>query len=128
MNLLQKIDREECERLAQDFPVQNFRAGDTIVATIPRLKVSTSIKKGQKVEPSWYDEKIEGVCLSRTSRGMGSNVVIRRVVNGMGSILMVPLYGTKIEVLRRGIVRRSKLYYFAKLRGKKAKIREAKKA
>lgn len=121
MNLLQKIDMKLRQQLTEAFPIPEFRAGDTIRVFIPR-KVLKAVAKSKKMEEVIYNEKIEGVCISRTSRGMGSNVNIKR--NDMNANITVPLYGVKIEVLRYGRVRRAKIYYFNKLTGKKARIRE----
>lgn len=120
MNLLQKIDAEICSSLSQSVP--NFRGGDRIAVIIPRKIIKKSAKKGQKDTEYIFNERIEGVCIGRTSRGMGSNINIRRL--DMDVNLIVPLYGTKIEVLRHGVVRRAKIYYFNDLSGKKARIKE----
>ncbi len=126
MNLLQKIESQLCKKLVDQHPIPNFRAGDRIIAIVPRKVVKKSNKKGKPNEEYIFPERIEGVCISRTSRGMGSNVNIRRT--DINTNLIVPLYGTQFEVIRRGMVRRAKLYYFNNLKGKKARIKELKKA
>lgn len=124
MNLLQKIEAQLCKKLAAHNPIPQFKAGDSIIAIVPRKFVKKAKKKGQPNEEIIYQDRIEGVCIARTSRGMGSNVNIRRT--DVGTNLIVPLYGTKFEVTRRGVVRRSKIFYFNSLKGKKARIKEQK--
>lgn len=124
MNLLQKLEKQICEKLTNEHPIPEFRAGDRIIAIVPRKFIKKSQKKGQPNVEMIYQDKIEGICISRTSRGMGSNVNIRRL--DIDSNIIIPLFGTKFEVVRRGVVRRAKLYYFNALKGKKARIKERK--
>lgn len=122
MNLLQKIEKEHCDKLTAECPLVNFKPGDTIRVFTTRIKQAVADKKGKKTDPISYTEKFEGVCLARTSRGMGSNFVVRKIVNNMAVEVMYPLYGTKVELIDQGVVRRSKLYYLSHLKGKKARI------
>lgn len=125
MNLLQTIDKQECDRLTAENIIPNFKAGDTIKITIPRVKIPVSDKKGKKMEPVHYEEVIEGICIARTSRGMGSNFILRKILKDTTFEITFPLYGTgKIEVVRYGDVRRAKIYYLRQRSGKEAKIKE----
>ncbi len=108
------IDRLEMEQLKKDIPV--FRAGDT-------LKVHVKITEGDKQRIQIY----QGVCIKRLNRGLGSSYTVRKISGGIGVERIFPLHSPsvdKIEVIRLGKVRRAKLYYLRKLRGKAARIPE----
>lgn len=122
MNLLQKIEKEHMNELASNFPVVNFKSGDTLLVTIKRVKKIKSTKKGKQPELKTYEERVKGVCIAKTSKGIGSNFEIRTIVNNMSVVTMFPLYGTQIEVIDRGVMRQAKPYYLLKLMGRKAKI------
>ncbi len=108
------IDHLEMEQLKKDIPV--FRAGDT-------LKVHVKITEGDKQRIQIY----QGICIKRLNRGLGSSYTVRKISGGVGVERIFPLHSPsvdKIEVIRMGKVRRAKLYYLRKLRGKAARIPE----
>lgn len=115
MNELQKFESKEIERLSEGKSIPDFAPGDT-------LKVSVKIKEGDKERLQAF----EGVCLGRRNRGINSSFVVRKLSNGVGVERVFPLYSPKITiaVLRKGAVRRAKLYYLRKRVGKAARIEE----
>jgi large subunit ribosomal protein L19 len=116
MNLLQTIEAERIARLAAARPVPAFRAGDT-------LRVGVKVKEGDRTRIQYF----EGVCIARANKGMGSSFTVRKVSFGEGVERVFPLYSPaieSIEVVRRGVVRRAKLYYLRGRSGKSARIAE----
>src|SRR6266478_722997 len=116
MNLLQKLEQEQVEKLSQGRPVPEFALGDT-------LRVSVKVVEGERERIQAF----EGVCIARKNAGINSNFTLRKISYGEGVERIFPLYSpriTAIEVVRRGAVRRAKLYYLRGLRGKKARIAE----
>ncbi|WP_025896928.1 50S ribosomal protein L19 [Sneathiella glossodoripedis] len=116
MNTIQKLEQEQIEKLTAERGVPDFRAGDT-------LKVHVKVVEGTRERIQVF----EGVCIARNSGGINANFTVRKISYGEGVERVFPLYSPridKIEVVRQGIVRRSKLYYLRELRGKKARIRE----
>jgi large subunit ribosomal protein L19 len=116
MNLLQQIEHEQVEKLAADRPVPAFQPGDT-------LRVSLRVVEGERERVQAF----EGVCIARKNAGINSNFTLRKISYGEGVERVFPLYSprvTAIEVIRRGAVRRAKLYYLRGLRGKRARIAE----
>ena len=114
MNLIQQIEAEEIAKAGKDMP--EFRVGDTV-------RVGVKVVEGQRERI----QNFEGVVIARSNRGMGSNFTVRKMSFGEGVERVFPLYAPivdSITVVRRGVVRRAKLYYLRSLRGKKAKIRE----
>ena len=114
MNLIQTIEAEAIEALGKDLP--EFRAGDT-------LRVGVKVKEGNRERI----QNFEGVCIARSNRGMGSNFTVRKMSFGEGVERVFPLYSPivdSITVVRRGVVRRAKLYYLRGLTGKRARIAE----
>ena len=96
--------------------VPDFRAGDT-------LKVHVKVVEGTRERIQVF----EGVCIARNSGGINANFTVRKISYGEGVERVFPVYSPRIdqiEVVRQGVVRRSKLYYLRELRGKKARIRE----
>lgn len=122
MNLLQKIEKEHCEQLAAECPIIDFSPGDTIRVITQRTRKVQSDKKGKTQAPVFYTEKFQGICIAKTNKGIGSSFRVKRIVNNMAVELRFPLYGTKVELIDRGVVRRAKLYYLRPLRGNKAKV------
>jgi large subunit ribosomal protein L19 len=111
MNLVEQVIREN---LRTDLP--DFRAGDTVRAHV-------KVVEGQRERIQIF----EGVVIKRQGTGINSTFTVRKISNGVGVERTLPLYSPKlstIEVVRRGKVRRAKLYYLRKLRGKKARIKE----
>ena len=116
MNLLQTIEKEEIDRLAALRATPEFRPGDTV-------RVSVKVVEGERERIQAF----EGVCIARKASGVNSNFTLRKISYGEGVERIFPLYSprvTLIEVVRRGAVRRAKLYYLRDLRGKAARITE----
>jgi large subunit ribosomal protein L19 len=116
MNLLQSLEQEEIKKLAALRSTPEFRPGDTI-------RVSVKVVEGERERIQAF----EGVCIARKNSGVNSNFTLRKISYGEGVERIFPLYSpriTAIEVVRRGAVRRAKLYYLRALRGKAARITE----
>lgn len=116
MNLLQEIEKELQDELAATRPIPKFQPGDT-------LRVNVKIKEGNRERVQAY----EGVCIARTGGGINESFNVRKISYGEGVERKFPLYSPlidSIEVIRRGKVRRAKLYYLRGLRGKAARIVE----
>lgn len=116
MNLLQTINAEQIGKLAEARAVPAFDPGDT-------LRVSVRVKEGERTRVQAF----EGVCIARSNRGIDSNFTVRKISNNEGVERIFPLYSpviTEIAVVRRGDVRRAKLYYLRGRRGKSARIAE----
>ena len=116
MNLLQSIEQEEIKRLAALRPTPEFRPGDTV-------RVSVKVVEGERERIQAF----EGVCIARKNAGVNSNFTLRKISYGEGVERVFPLYSpriTAIEVVRRGKVRRAKLYYLRGRTGKAARIVE----
>lgn len=114
MNLIQQIEAEEIGKVTREIP--EFRAGDTI-------RVGVKVVEGQRERI----QNFEGVVIARSNRGMGSNFTVRKISFGEGVERVFPLYSPivdSITVVRRGIVRRAKLYYLRGRTGKSARIAE----
>ena len=114
MNIIQSIEKEQIEKLVEGKNIPNFKAGDT-------LKVHTKVKEGDRERIQIY----EGVCIARKNDGLNSSFTVRKISFGEGVERVLPLYSpniAKIEVVRIGKVRRSKLYYLRNLRGRSARI------
>lgn len=116
MNLIQTLEAEAIAALAENKKIPVFRAGDTV-------KVGVKVIEGDRTRIQNY----EGVCIARSNKGMGSNFTVRKMSFGEGVERVFPLYSPNIdsiEVVRKGVVRRAKLYYLRGLTGKKARIAE----
>ena len=116
MNLIQTIEAENIAVLAAKRPIPEFRPGDT-------LKVGVRVVEGERTRVQAY----EGVCIARSNKGMGSNFTVRKISFGEGVERVFPLYSPNIdsiEVIRKGAVRRAKLYYLRGRTGKSARIAE----
>jgi large subunit ribosomal protein L19 len=116
MNLLQTIEAENVAKLLAARGVPEFRAGDT-------LRVGVKVKEGERTRV----QQFEGVCIARSNKGMGSSFTVRKISFGEGVERVFPLYSPiieQIEVVRRGVVRRAKLYYLRGRSGKSARIAE----
>jgi len=114
MNLIQQIEAEEIAKSGKQIP--EFRPGDT-------LRVGVRVVEGTRERVQNY----EGVCIARSNRGMGSNFTVRKISFGEGVERVFPLYSPVVDsitVVRRGIVRRAKLYYLRGRTGKRARIAE----
>ena len=116
MNLIQTLEREAIEALTEMRPIPEFRPGDT-------LRVGVKVVEGERSRV----QNFEGVCIARANRGMGSSFTVRKMSFGEGVERVFPLYSPNvdsIEVVRRGAVRRAKLYYLRGRTGKSARIAE----
>ena len=116
MNLLQQLEQEQVEKLAAIRPVPEFQPGDT-------LRVGVKVVEGERERIQVF----EGVCIGRKNAGVNSNFTLRKISYGEGVERIFPLYSpriTSIDVVRRGVVRRAKLYYLRGLTGKRARITE----
>jgi len=116
MNIIQTIEREELARVTEGKQIPDFAPGDT-------LKVNVKVVEGERTRVQAY----EGVCIARSGAGLHESFTVRKISYGEGVERVFPLYSPmldSIEVVRRGKVRRAKLYYLRGLRGKKARITE----
>lgn len=116
MNLLQKIEAQQVEKLAANAKLAEFGIGDTV-------RVNVKVVEGTRERIQAY----EGVCIARKNAGLNSSFTVRKISYGEGVERVFPLYSPRVESVervRRGDVRRSKLYYLRDLRGKKARITE----
>ncbi len=116
MNIIEQLDREQIEKLTAERPVPEFQPGDT-------LRVNVKVVEGTRERVQAF----EGVCIARKSAGINSAFTVRKISYGEGVERVFPLYSPRIasiEVVRRGAVRRAKLYYLRGRRGKSARIAE----
>jgi large subunit ribosomal protein L19 len=116
MNLLKQLESEQMAKLAAKRPIPEFQPGDTVI-------VNVKIIEGERTRVQAY----EGVCIGRAGSGLSENFTVRKISYGEGVERVFPLYSPmidSIEVVRRGKVRRAKLYYLRGLRGKSARIVE----
>ena len=113
-NLLETFEKQQIEKLTSKKRVPAFRPGDT-------LKVTVRITEGSKSRLQVF----EGICIARKNNSVNSNFTVRKISHGEGVERVFPLFSPlveKIEVVRKGDVRRAKLYYLRELSGKKARI------
>ena len=116
MNLLQQLEQEQVAKLAASRPIPEFEPGDTV-------RVGVKVVEGERERIQVF----EGVCIGRKNAGVNSNFTLRKISYGEGVERIFPLYSpriTSIEVIRRGVVRRAKLYYLRGRTGKAARIAE----
>src|SRR5690349_19234996 len=116
MNLLQQFEQEQVEKLLADRAVPRFDPGDTV-------RVGVKVVEGERERIQIF----EGVCIGRKNAGVNSNFTLRKISYGEGVERVFPLYSpriTAIQVVRRGVVRRAKLYYLRGRTGKAARITE----
>ncbi|RKF19255.1 50S ribosomal protein L19 [Altericroceibacterium spongiae] len=116
MNLIQQLEKEQIEQLSDGKDIPEFRAGDTV-------RVGVRVVEGTRERV----QNFEGVCIARSNRGLGSNFTVRKMSFGEGVERVFPLYSPNLDsitVVRRGIVRRAKLYYLRGRTGKRARIAE----
>ena len=116
MNLIQTIEAENIAKFNETKKIPDFRPGDTV-------RVGVKVIEGERTRVQAY----EGVCIARANKGMGSNFTVRKISFGEGVERVFPLYSPNIdsiEVVRKGVVRRAKLYYLRGRTGKSARIAE----
>ncbi|WP_419253760.1 50S ribosomal protein L19 [Caulobacter sp. ErkDOM-YI] len=116
INIIKQLEQEESARLLAVRAIPDFQAGDT-------LRVNVKIKEGERERVQAY----EGVCIARSGAGIHESFTVRKISFGEGVERLFPLLSPNIEsieVKRRGVVRRAKLYYLRDRRGKSARIAE----
>ena len=116
MNLLKEIENEQMAKLTAGKEIPDFQPGDTLI-------VNVKIVEGERARVQAY----EGVCIGRSGQGLNENFTVRKISYGEGVERVFPLYSPMIDsikVVRRGKVRRAKLYYLRGRRGKAARIAE----
>jgi len=117
MNVIQQLEQEQVAKLSADKSIPDFEPGDTVL-------VNVKVKEGERTRVQAY----EGVCIARSGGGLHESFTVRKISYGEGVERVFPLYAPLIEsikVVRRGKVRRAKLYYLRTRRGKSARIAEA---
>jgi len=116
MNIIQRFEAEQIARLTTGRAVPQFAPGDTV-------RVSVKVVEGERTRTQAF----EGVCIGRSNKGLNSNFTVRKISYGEGVERVFPLYSpliADIAVVRRGDVRRAKLYYLRGRSGKSARIAE----
>jgi large subunit ribosomal protein L19 len=114
MNIIQQIEQEQIAKLAKTIP--DFQPGDTVI-------VNVKVKEGERSRIQAY----EGVCIARSGGGLQESFTVRKISYGEGVERVFPVYSPNVDsikVVRRGAVRRAKLYYLRDRRGKSARIAE----
>ena len=114
MNIIQQLEQEQIRKLAKVIP--DFEPGDTVI-------VNVKVKEGERSRVQAY----EGVCIARSGGGLQESFTVRKISYGEGVERVFPIYSPMIDsikVVRRGAVRRAKLYYLRDRRGKSARIAE----
>jgi large subunit ribosomal protein L19 len=116
MNLIQTLEKEQMAKLSAGKEIPDFAPGDTVL-------VNVKVVEGERSRVQAY----EGVCIARSGSGLNESFTVRKISYGEGVERLFPLYSPMIDsikVVRRGTVRRAKLYYLRSLRGKAARIVE----
>jgi large subunit ribosomal protein L19 len=116
MNIIETLDREQMEKLGAARQIPDFQPGDT-------LQVNVKVVEGERTRIQAY----EGVCIARAGSGINENFTVRKISYGEGVERVFPIFSPMIDsvkVVRRGKVRRAKLYYLRDRRGKSARIVE----
>lgn len=116
MDIIQELNKEQLEKLSAGKTIPEFGPGDTII-------VNVKVKEGERTRVQAY----EGVCIGRNGGGINESFTVRKISYGEGVERVFPIYSPNIDsikVVRRGKVRRAKLYYLRGLRGKSARIVE----
>ena len=118
MDIIQQLEKEQADRLAAARPIPDFAPGDTVI-------VNVKVVEGDRSRVQAY----EGVCIARNGGGLNESFTVRKISYGEGVERVFPVYSPMIDsikVIRRGKVRRAKLYYLRDRRGKSARIVERK--
>ena len=116
MNIIDDIEREQMKEISEKRDIPEFSAGDT-------MKVHLKVVEGTRERIQIF----EGLCIAKSNRALNSTFTVRKISNGEGVERVFPVYSpliNKLEVVRRGDVRRAKLYYLRGRSGKKARIAE----
>src|SRR5271154_5245588 len=115
-NIIEELEAAQVAKLVAARPIPEFQAGDTLI-------VNVKVKEGERTRVQAY----EGVCIARTGGGINESFTVRKISYGEGVERVFPVYSPNIDsikVIRRGKVRRAKLYYLRDRRGKSARIAE----
>lgn len=126
MNIIATLEKEELARLKRKSGTTNFGPGDTLKVNVKVIEVSVEEKSG-KVKTRERIQAFEGVCIGRAGGGLNENFTVRKISYGEGVERVFPVHSPlvdSIEVVRRGRVRRAKLYYLKGRQGKSARIVE----
>ena len=126
MNLLQQLEAEQMTALRGSKPHPEFRPGDTLKVNV-KVVDATFDEKTKQTKTRERLQAFEGVCIARSNKGLNSNFTVRKISYGEGVERVFPLYSpliAEIAVVRRGDVRRAKLYYLRGRSGKSARIAE----
>ena len=116
MNIIEMLEKEQVAKLTANRPIPDFQPGDTLI-------VNVKVKEGERSRVQAY----EGVCIARSGSGLNESFTVRKISYGEGVERVFPDYSPLIDsvkVVRRGKVRRAKLYYLRDRRGKSARIAE----
>ncbi len=116
MNLIQQFEKEQLAKLTSGRQIPDFAPGDTVI-------VNVKVREGERTRVQAY----EGVCIGRAGSGLNENFTVRKISYGEGVERVFPLHSPMIDsikLVRRGKVRRAKLYYLRGRRGKSARIAE----
>ena len=116
MNLIKTLEKEQVAKLSAGKEIPDFAPGDTVL-------VNVKVVEGERSRVQAY----EGVCIARSGAGLNQSFTVRKISYGEGVERVFPLYSPSIdsiEVVRRGVVRRAKLYYLRGRTGKSARIAE----
>ena len=116
MTIIEQLNQQQVEKLSTDREIPVFAPGDTV-------RIHLKVLEGTRERIQMF----EGVCIARKNRGLNSSFTVRKISHGEGVERVFPLHSpriSKIEVAKRGAVRRAKLYYLRGRRGKSARIRE----
>jgi large subunit ribosomal protein L19 len=116
LNIIQTLDAEQAAKLGESRKIPKFQPGDTVI-------VNVKVKEGERSRVQAY----EGVCIARNGGGLQESFTVRKISYGEGVERVFPIYSPNIDsikVVRRGKVRRAKLYYLRDRRGKSARIAE----
>src|ERR1700679_2338437 len=116
MNVIQELEKEQVAKLSAGKTIPEFAPGDTVI-------VNVKVVEGERSRVQAY----EGVCIGRAGQGLNENFTVRKISYGEGVERVFPVYSPMIDsvkVVRRGKVRRAKLYYLRDRRGKSARIAE----
>ena len=116
MNVIQQLEQEQMAKLSAGKEIPDFGPGDTVL-------VNVKVVEGDRTRVQAY----EGVCIGRSGGGLNENFTVRKISYGEGVERVFPLYSPMVDsirVVRRGKVRRAKLYYLRQRRGKSARISE----
>jgi large subunit ribosomal protein L19 len=116
MNIIEQLEKEQVEKFSATKTIPDFGPGDTVT-------VNVRVREGERTRLQAY----EGVCIGRSGRGLNENFTVRKISYGEGVERVFPLFSPLVEsikLIRRGKVRRAKLYYLRGRRGKSARIVE----